>query len=93
MCSQEMQSKSDEPIRSRITLGLVAWFFQTLASLFWIASVFVYEDGRGYEAGDVLQLCAAVAWAMSNAAALPSTLELRRAGSPAPSRALGIDAV
>lgn len=70
------------------TYEVVVWFFQTLASLFWISSVFVYG---GFEAGDILQLLAAIAWAMSNAAALPNTLKLRP--SSARSRDVELDAV
>ena len=85
-----MQDKGGESARSRMTLQLVAWCLQMLASLFWIASVFVYEGyhhGQSdYHHGDVLQLCAAIAWAMSNLAALPSILQLRRADPAAPLR-------
>ena len=70
------------------TYEVVVWFFQTLASLFWISSVFVYG---GFEAGDILQLLAAIAWVMSNAAALPNTLKLRP--SSARSRDVELDAV
>ena len=70
------------------TYEVVVWFFQTLASVFWISSVFVYG---GFEAGDILQLLAAIAWAMSNAAALPNTLKLRP--SSARSRDVELDAV
>ena len=48
----------------RQRLGL-EWYGQTVASLCWIASVFVYGmDG----AGDILQLVAASAWLTANVA-------------------------
>ena len=43
----------------------VEWLGQTVASLCWIASVFVYGISS---AGDVLQLCAASAWLLANIA-------------------------
>ncbi len=43
----------------------VEWLGQTIASLCWIISVFVYEISGP---GDVLQLCAASAWLMANIA-------------------------
>ena len=48
----------------------IEWLGQTAASLFWIASVFVY----GVESlGDWLQLLAASAWLLANVAAVVST--------------------
>lgn len=44
----------------------VEWIGQTVASLCWIVSVFVYEISGP---GDVLQLCAASAWLVANLAA------------------------
>ena len=58
------------PLRflSNEALG-IEWLGQTVASLCWIASVFVY----GLEgAGDYLQLSAASAWFLANMAALLS---------------------
>lgn len=52
-------------------LPLLAWFFQVIASLCWVASVFVYG---GYETGDILQLVAASSWFVSNVLALPDAL-------------------
>ena len=43
----------------------IKWLGQTVASLCWIASVFVYGLT---EAGDYLQLCAASAWLLANIA-------------------------
>ena len=48
------------------TLSL-EWIGQTLASLCWIVSVFVYEIS---EIGDWLQLIAASCWMISNIAAV-----------------------
>ena len=49
------------------------WFGQTLASLCWIISVFVYESDVGlWSNGDWLQLAAASCWFVSNVAALIS---------------------
>ena len=45
----------------------VEWLGQTIASLCWIASVFVYGISSG---GDWLQLAAASAWLLANIAAL-----------------------
>ena len=48
------------------------WLGQTLASLCWIISVFVYVDGdlSGMSNGDWLQLAAASCWMASNIASL-----------------------
>ena len=52
------------PLKQVLTLE---WGGQMMASLFWTTSVFVY----GVEStGDVLQLCAALAWVTANLAAL-----------------------
>ena len=45
----------------------VEWLGQTMASLFWIASVFTYGISK---TGDWLQLFAASAWFIANIAAL-----------------------
>ena len=45
----------------------IEWLGQTLASLFWIVSVFTYGISA---AGDWLQLMAASAWFVANLAAL-----------------------
>ncbi len=45
----------------------VEWLGQTIASLCWIVSVFVYSDGSLPEGnGDWLQLIAASSWMISN---------------------------
>lgn len=45
----------------------VEWIGQTIASLCWIVSVFVYSDGSLPEsAGDWLQLIAASSWLIAN---------------------------
>lgn len=51
--------------------ALLAWLFQTLASLSWVVSVVVYDS---YNPGDVLQLTAALCWSLSNVVALPDLL-------------------
>lgn len=49
------------------------WVGQTLASLCWIISVFVYESDVGlWSTGDWLQLVAASCWFVANVAALVS---------------------
>jgi hypothetical protein len=49
------------------------WVAQTLASLCWIISVFVYEsDVSLWSTGDWLQLAAGSCWLVSNVAALVS---------------------
>ena len=45
------------------------WLGQMTASVLWATSVFVYGIGS---TGDVLQLCAAVAWMVANIATLMS---------------------
>lgn len=45
----------------------IEWLGQMAASLFWITSVLVYGMKS---TGDVLQMCAAVSWAIANVAAL-----------------------
>ena len=57
-------NKEITPLKQVMTLE---WGGQMMASLFWTTSVFVY----GIEStGDVLQLCAALAWVTANLAAL-----------------------
>ncbi|MEM8707976.1 MAG: hypothetical protein AAGE98_16035 [Actinomycetota bacterium] len=51
-------------------LRRVEWLGQTVASLCWITSVFVYGLSS---AGDWLQLAAATAWLTANLAALVET--------------------
>ena len=51
---------------------------QTLASLCWIASVFVYGINSS---GDLLQLCAASAWFLANMAAVVAVSPTKQADS------------
>ena len=47
------------------------WIGQTLASLCWIISVFMYESDIGqWGAGDWLQLAAASSWMVANLASV-----------------------
>ncbi len=46
----------------------IEWIGQTLASLFWIVSVFAYGGPEGL--GDWLQLMAASSWMLSNIASI-----------------------
>ncbi len=48
----------------------IEWLGQMVASVCWIASVFVYGITSG---GDWLQLCAASAWFVANVAAVVSS--------------------
>ena len=48
------------------------WLFQFIASVAWVASVFVYGS---YELGDCLQLTAASAWTISNLITLSNNLK------------------
>ena len=45
----------------------IDWLGQMLASIFWIVSVFIYNE---YGTGDIFQLMAASAWFVANLAAL-----------------------
>ena len=54
----------------------VEWLGQTIASLCWIVSVFVYADGAlPKSTGDWLQLAAASSWMMANMASVLSIKE------------------
>lgn len=58
------------PQRSRLSRVLrLEWLGQMGASLFWTSSVLAYGVRSS---GDVLQLCAASAWAVANVAAVVS---------------------
>ncbi len=48
----------------------IDWLGQMLASIFWIVSVFIYNE---YGTGDIFQLLAASAWFVANVAALFSS--------------------
>ncbi len=61
-------------VRSGSKVLRIDWLGQTLASLCWIISVFVYGfsngDGLQMSMGDWLQLAAASSWFIANMAAL-----------------------
>ena len=60
-----------EPVQSRINkMTSIPWLGQTLASLCWIVSVFVYTNGSEMSTGDWLQLAAASCWMVSNIASI-----------------------
>ena len=60
-----------EPAQSRINkMKSIPWLGQTLASLCWIVSVFVYTNGSEMSTGDWLQLAAASCWMISNIASI-----------------------
>ena len=60
-----------EPAQSRINkMKSIPWLGQTLASLCWIVSVFVYTNGSEMSTGDWLQLAAASCWMVSNIASI-----------------------
>ena len=64
-----------EPVQTRINkVKSIPWLGQTLASLCWIISVFVYTNGSEMSTGDWLQLAAASCWMVSNIA---SVIEIR----------------
>ena len=64
-----------EPVQTRINkVKSIPWLGQTLASLCWIISVFVYTNGSEMSTGDWLQLAAASCWMVSNIA---SIIEIR----------------
>ena len=62
----ETQTESGE-VRRLAKIMRIEWLGQMVASLCWIASVFVYGISSP---GDWLQLAAASAWAIANLAAL-----------------------
>ena len=51
-----------------IKMMRIEWIGQTLASLFWIVSIFAYGGPEGL--GDWLQLMAASSWMLSNIASI-----------------------
>lgn len=71
--SGETNKKTDgnAPTRMQKAASL-DWLGQTLASLCWIISVFVYANGEpsSMSSGDWLQLTAASCWMASNIASL-----------------------
>ena len=53
-------------------LKKIEWLGQTIASLCWIISMFVYglDSKEGFSPGDWLQLAAGLAWFIANIASL-----------------------
>ena len=74
MLTQSTKSTKPVPVSSNwLKRALrVDWLGQTLASIFWIASVFTYGISA---TGDWLQLLAASAWLVANLGALFSPTE------------------
>ena len=76
LLTENVNSKSDEVVNlaspTRLSKMLnVEWLGQTLASMCWIISVFVYEsDVNLWSNGDWLQLAAASSWMLSNVASV-----------------------
>ena len=67
--NDEVGGMSTSPRISKILS--VEWLGQTLASMCWIISVFVYEsDVNLWSNGDWLQLAAASSWMLSNVASV-----------------------
>ena len=70
LISSDDLTVESRPKQTWLTRALrVEWLGQTVASLFWIASVFTYGISS---VGDGLQLLAASAWFVANIAALTS---------------------
>ena len=66
---QEVKGFETVPEQIRLSKMLrIEWMGQTLASLFWIVSVFAYGGPEGI--GDWLQLMAASSWMLSNIASI-----------------------
>ena len=62
---QEIKKFETVPEQIRLSKMMrIEWIGQTLASLFWIVSVFAYGGPEGL--GDWLQLMAASSWMLSN---------------------------
>ena len=60
-----------EPVYTRLgKMKSIPWLGQTLASLCWIISVFVYTNGTEMSTADWLQLAAASCWMISNIASI-----------------------
>ncbi len=69
--SDIQEAKGFEIVPEQIRLSKmmrIEWIGQTLASLFWIVSVFAYGGPEGL--GDWLQLMAASSWMLSNIASM-----------------------
>lgn len=66
---QEVKGFETVPEQTRLSKMMrIEWLGQTLASLFWIVSVFAYGGPEGL--GDWLQLMAASSWMLSNIASI-----------------------
>ena len=66
--SLERLNVSSSPVETRVSKMMsFEWIGQTLASLCWIISVFVYGISS---TGDLLQLMAASSWMLSNIASI-----------------------
>ena len=66
---QEVKGFETVPEQTRLSKMMrMEWIGQTLASLFWIVSVFAYGGPAGL--GDWLQLMAASSWMLSNIASI-----------------------
>ena len=66
---QEVKGFETVPEQTRLSKMMrMEWIGQTLASLFWIVSVFAYGGPEGF--GDWLQLMAASSWMLSNIASI-----------------------
>ena len=66
---QEIKKFETVPEQIRLSKMMrIEWIGQTLASLFWIVSVFAYGGSEGL--GDWLQLMAASSWMLSNIASI-----------------------
>tara|TARA_A200000113_G_scaffold201431_2_gene195202 strand:- start:18109 stop:18339 length:231 start_codon:yes stop_codon:yes gene_type:complete len=66
---QEVKGFETFPEQTRLSKMMrMEWIGQTLASLFWIVSVFAYGGPEGL--GDWLQLMAASSWMLSNIASI-----------------------
>ena len=72
MLTQSQDVTDTAPARSSLLKRAlrIEWLGQTLASIFWIASVFTYGISS---TGDWLQLLAASTWLVANLAALGSS--------------------
>tara|TARA_X000000950_G_scaffold276800_1_gene365278 strand:- start:7209 stop:7439 length:231 start_codon:yes stop_codon:yes gene_type:complete len=66
---REVKGFETVPEQTRLSKMMrMEWIGQTLASLFWIVSVFAYGGPEGL--GDWLQLMAASSWMLSNIASI-----------------------
>ena len=71
MSPQSKSSTEDSKKTSWLAKAMsVEWLGQTLASIFWIVSVLLYDINSG---GDWLQLLAGFSWLFANIASLTKT--------------------